>query len=100
MYLSNDFAFYFISPWVDFRPFGGFAYCRIIRIMPPSFGRNQLRNVTHDLVTDLIELCAVLLSMSLCFERTERLADVDLDPGAASTLEAGENVIEADQAHG
>jgi hypothetical protein len=58
--------------------------------MPPLFGRDQFRDVAHDLVSDLIQLPAVLLSMSLRSERTERLADIELDPGTPSTLEAGE----------
>jgi hypothetical protein len=38
--------------------------------MPPLFGRDQFRDVAHDLVSDLIQLPAVLLSMSLRSERT------------------------------
>ena len=100
MHLSYDFALNFISPWIDFCPFRSFANCRIVGIMSTLLGRDQLRDVAHDLVPDLFELFTMLLSVTFCFKGTERLADVELDPGAASTLETGENIIEPDQAHG
>ena len=68
--------------------------------MSALFRWDQLCNVTHDLVPDLIQLLAVLLAASLRIERAERFADIDLDPGAPSTLAAGENLIQADQTHG
>jgi len=39
--------------------------------MSALFRRDQLCDVTHDLVTDLIELLAVLLPMALCLEGTK-----------------------------
>lgn len=100
MYRSPDFAFNFISPWIDFRPFCRFSNCRIIRIMPPSFRWDQLCDMAHDLMTDLIELLTHFLPASLRFEGTERLADIDLDFGASSALEAGEYIVEPDQPDG
>jgi len=60
--------------------------------------RNQLCDMAHDLVTDFVQLFAVLLAVSLCLERAERFADIESDFGASPAFEAREHIIESDQA--
>jgi hypothetical protein len=82
-----------ICPGIHLSPLRRLSDDRIIRVVSAFFRREQHGNVTHDLVTDLVELPALTLSMPFGSERAERFADVDLDAGASSALEAGKNLV-------